>query len=158
MSASERATTSTSAAATEVTWVLAGPGGRLEHRATVGVEDIHLELGLDGTRTQPLDVPRGQLVPSLIRTLKIRPVKGAAGSVRPFPTARMAELLGEDQEVRDAVLTEVGARTAWSITVDSWQLAGVNGTDGVHLAVQERLSPVTNTAFYRLLCRYFGAY
>ncbi|MGH3350234.1 MAG: hypothetical protein ACRDPS_06160 [Nocardioides sp.] len=146
------------AAATEVAWILAGPGGKLAHHAAVGAEGIHLELGVDGSRTQPLDVPRGQLVPSLIRTLKIRPVKGAVGSVRPFPAARMAELLGEDQEARDVVLTEVGARTAWSITVDTWQMHGVNGPDGVHLAVDEKLSPVTNTTFYRMLCRSFGAY
>ncbi|GGU09692.1 hypothetical protein [Nocardioides albus] len=145
-------------AAAEVAWILAGPGGRLEHRATVGPEGIHLELGVDGTRTQPLDLPRGHLVPSLVRTLKIRPVKGAAGSVRPFPTARMAELLGEDQAVRDAALYEVSARTAWSITVGSWQLAGVNGSDGVHLALGDKLTPMTNTAFYRLLCQQLGAY
>ncbi|MFI5626796.1 hypothetical protein ACIA03_25280 [Nocardioides sp. NPDC051685] len=145
-------------APTEVTWILAGPGGRLEHRAAVDPMGIHLELGLDGTRTQPLDLPRGHLVPSLVRTLKIRPVKGAVGSVRPFPTARMAELLGEDQDTRDAVLQELGARTAWSITVDSWQLAGINGPGGLHLALADRLTPVTNTAFYRLLCQQLGAY
>lgn len=147
-----------SAAATEVVWVLAGPGGRLVHRATVDPGGIHLRLALDGTRTQHLGVPRGQLVPSLVRTLKIRPVKGAAGSVRPFPTARMDELLGEDQDARDVLLKELGARTAWSITVGSWQLAGINGPDGVHLALEDRLTPVTNTAFYRLLCQHFGAY
>ena len=147
-----------SAAATEVVWVLAGPGGRLEHRAEVGAAGIHFELGVDGTRTQPLDLPRGHLVPSLVRTLKIRPVKGAAGSVRPFPTARMAELLGEDQEARDVVLKELGARTAWSITVGPWQLAGINGPDGLHLALEDRLTPMTNTAFYRMLCQQLGAY
>lgn len=147
-----------SAAATEVVWVLAGPGGRLEHRAAVDPAGIHLELGVDGTRTQPLDLPRGHLVPSLVRTLKIRPVKGAAGSVRPFPTARMAELLGEDQDARDAVLKELGARTAWSITVGPWQLAGINGPDGLHLALEDRLTPMTNTAFYRMLCQQLGAY
>ncbi len=146
------------AAATEVVWLLAGPGGRLEHRAAVGPEGIDLELGVDGTRTQPLDVPRGHLVPSLVRTLKIRPVKGAAGSVRPFPTARMAELLGEDQEARDVVLKELGARTAWSITVGPWQLTGINGPDGLHLALEDRLTPMTNTAFYRVLCQQLGAY
>ena len=143
---------------TEVTWILAGPGGRLEHRAEVDPMGIHLELGLDGTRTQPLDLPRGHLVPSLVRTLKIRPVKGAAGSVRPFPTARMAELLGEDQDARDVVLNDLAARTAWSITVDEWQLAGINGPDGLHLALADRLTPMTNTAFYRLLCEQLGAY
>jgi hypothetical protein len=146
------------AAATEVVWLLAGPGGRLEHRAAVGPAGIHLELGVDGTRTQPLDLPRGHLVPSLVRTLKIRPVKGAAGSVRPFPTARMAELLGEDQDARDVVLKELGARTAWSITVGPWRLAGINGPDGVHLALGDRLTPMTNTAFYRMLCQQLGAY
>ncbi len=143
---------------TEVTWILAGPGGRLEHRAAVDPMGIHLELALDGTRTQPLDLPRGHLVPSLVRTLKIRPVKGAAGSVRPFPTARMAELLGEDQVARDAVLGELDARTAWSITVGEWQLVGINGPDGVHLALEDRLTPLTNTAFYRMLCQQLGAY
>ena len=143
---------------TAVTWILAGPGGRLEHRAQVDPMGIHLELGLDGTRTQPLDLPRGHLVPSLVRTLKIRPVKGAAGSVRPFPTDRMAELLGEDQDARDVVLDELDARTAWSITVDSWQLAGINGPAGLHLALADRLTPMTNTAFYRLLCEQLGAY
>ncbi|MER6972581.1 hypothetical protein ABT304_16095 [Nocardioides sp. NPDC000445] len=147
-----------SAAATEVVWVLAGPGGRLEHRAAVDSTGIHLELGVDGTRTQPLDLPRGHLVPSLVRTLKIRPVKGAAGSMRPFPTARMAELLSEDQDARDVVLDELGARTAWSITVGSWTLAGINGPDGLHLALKDRLTPLTNTAFYRLLCQQLGAY
>lgn len=147
-----------STAATEVVWILAGPGGRLKHRAAVGPTGIHLELGVDGTRTQPLDVPRGQLVPSLVRTLKIRPVKDAAGSVRPFPTARMAELLGEDQDVRDSALEQLGARTAWSIMIDSWQLAGINGPDGVHLALENKLTPVTNTVFYRMLCQYLGAY
>ena len=147
-----------SAAATEVVWVLAGPGGRLEHRAAVDLTGIHLELGVDGTRTQPLDLPRGHLVPSLVRTLKIRPVKGAAGSMRPFPTARMAELLGEDQDARDEVLDELGARTAWSITVGPWQLAGINGPDGLHLALEDRLTPMTNTAFYRMLCQQLGAY
>ncbi|OIJ24782.1 hypothetical protein [Nocardioides luteus] len=142
----------------EVTWILAGPGGRLEHRAAVDPAGIHLELGLDGTRTQPLDLPRGHLVPSLVRTLKIRPVKGAAGSVRPFPTARMAELLGEDQAARDVVLDELEARTAWSITVESWQLAGINGPDGLHLALADTLTPMTNTAFYRLLCEQLGGY
>lgn len=143
---------------TEVTWILAGPGGRLEHRAEVDPTGIHLELGLDGTRTQPLDLPRGHLVPSLVRTLKIRPVKDAAGSVRPFPTDRMAELLGEDQDARDVVLNELAARTAWSITVDEWQLAGINGPAGLHLALADRLTPMTNTAFYRLLCEQLGAY
>lgn len=143
---------------TEVVWTLAGPGGRLEHRAAVDPGGIHLRLALDGTRTQHLGVPRGHLVPSLVRTLKIRPVKGAAGSVRPFPTARMAELLGEDQEARDVVLAELGARTAWAITVGAWQLAGINGPDGVHLALEDRLTPLTNTAFYRLLCQQLGAY
>lgn len=147
-----------SAAATEVVWVLAGPGGRLEHRAAVDPTGIHLELGVDGTRTQPLDLPRGHLVPSLVRTLKVRPVKGAAGSVRPFPTARMAELLSEDQDARDVVLTELGARTAWSITVGPWQLAGINGPDGLHLALEDRLTPMTNTVFYRMLCQQLGAY
>lgn len=147
-----------SAAATEVAWTLAGPGGRLEHRAAVDPVGIHLELGIDGSRTQPLDLPRGHLVPSLIRTLKIRPVKGAAGSERLFPTARMAELLGEDQDARDVVLTELGARTAWSITVGPWQLAGINGSDGLHLALEDRLTPMTNTAFYRMLCQQLGAY
>lgn len=147
-----------SAAATEVVWVLAGPGGRLEHRAAVDPTGIHLELGVDGTRTQPLDLPRGHLVPSLVRTLKIRPVKGAAGSMRPFPTARMAELLSEDQDARDVVLDELGARTAWSITIGSWTLAGINGPDGLHLALEDRLTPLTNTAFYRLLCQQLGAY
>jgi hypothetical protein len=147
-----------SAAATEVVWLLAGPGGRLEHRAEVGPTGIHLELGVDGTRTQPLDVPRGHLVPSLVRTLKIRPVKGAAGSVRPFPTSRMTELLGEDQDARDVVLKELGARTAWSIMVGPWQLAGINGPNGVHLALEDRLTPMTNTAFYRMLCQQLGAY
>lgn len=144
--------------AAEVAWVLAGPGGRLEHHATVAPGGIHLELGVDGTRTQPLDLPRGHLVPSLVRTLKIRPVKDATGSVRPFPTVRMAELLGEDQDVRDAALYEVSARTAWSITVGPWQLAGINGSDGVHLALGDQFRPMTNTAFYRLLCRQLGAY
>lgn len=144
--------------ATDVVWVLAGPGGRLEHRATVDPGGIHLRLALDGTRTQHLGVPRGHLVPSLVRTLKIRPVKDAAGSVRPFPTDRMAELLGEDQGARDEVLGELGARTAWSITVGEWRLAGINGTDGLHLALEDRLTPVTNTAFYRLLCAQLGAY
>jgi hypothetical protein len=155
-----------SATATEVVWILAGPGGRLEHRAAVAPEGIHLELGtstssvhrVDGTGTQPIDLPRGHLVPSLVRTLKIRPVKGAAGSVRPFPTARMAELLGEDQDARDVVLKELGARTAWSITVGPWRLAGINGPDGIHLALEDRLTPMTNTAFYRMLCQQFGAY
>ncbi|MEI7055647.1 hypothetical protein WBG06_07505 [Nocardioides sp. CCNWLW239] len=147
-----------SAAATEVSWILAGPGGRLEHRATVDPGGIHLRLALDGTRTQHLAVPRGQLVPSLVRTLKIRPVKGAAGSVRPFPTARMTELLGEDQAARDAILEELGARTAWSITVGPWQLIGINGPDGLHLALGDQLTPMTNTAFYRMLCQQLGAY
>lgn len=147
-----------SAAATEVVWVLAGPGGRLEHRAAVDPTGIHLELGVDGTRTQPLDLPRGHLVPSLVRTLKIRPVKGAAGSMRPFPTARMAELLGEYQDARDEVLDELGARTAWSITVGPWQLAGINGPDGLHLALEDRLTPMTNTGFYRMLCQQLGDY
>ncbi|GGR63964.1 hypothetical protein J2S40_004753 [Nocardioides luteus] len=145
-------------AAAEVVWVLAGPGGRLEHRAHVGPSGIHLELGIDGTRTQPLDVPRGHLVPSLIRTLKIRPVKDATGSARPFPTARMADLLGEDQSVRDAILYEADARTGWSISVSGWQLAGINGSNGVHLALRDQLLPVTNTAFYRLLCEQLGGY
>ena len=147
-----------SAAATEVVWVLAGPGGRLVLRAAVDLTGIHLELGVDGTRTQPLDLPRGHLVPSLVRTLKIRPVKGAAGSMRPFPTARMAELLGEDQDARDEVLDELGARTAWSITVGPWQLAGINGPDGLHLALEDRLTPMTNTGFYRMLCQQLGDY
>lgn len=146
------------AAVTEVVWTLAGPGGRLEHRAAVGPTGIHLELGVDGTRTQPLDLPRGHLVPSLVRTLKIRPVKGAAGSLRPFPTARMAELLGEDQSSRDEILNEIDARTAWAITVGEWQLAGINGPDGLHLALEDKLVPLTNTAFYRLLCQQLGAY
>ncbi|NGN92914.1 hypothetical protein G5C66_09220 [Nocardioides sp. KC13] len=78
--------------------------------------------------------------------------------MRPFPTARMAELLGEDQDARDTVLAEVGARTAWSIAVGEWQLTGINGPDGLHLALEDRLTPVTNTAFYRLLCEQLGAY
>jgi hypothetical protein len=93
-----------------------------------------------------------------VRTLKIRPVKGAAGSMRPFPTARMAELLGEDQDARDEVLDELGARTAWSITVGPWQLAGINGPDGLHLALEDRLTPMTNTGFYRMLCQQLGDY
>ncbi|MEU6136069.1 hypothetical protein [Nocardioides sp. NPDC047086] len=145
-------------AAAEVVWMLAGPGGRLEHRAAVDPAGIHLQLGVDGTRTQPLDLPRGHLVPSLVRTLKIRPVKGAAGSVRPLPTVRMADLLGEDQEARDEILAEIGARTAWAITVGSWQLTGINGPDGVHLALGDTLTPMTNTAFYRMLCQQLGAY
>ncbi|MFE6507737.1 hypothetical protein ACFVDI_07355 [Nocardioides sp. NPDC057767] len=147
-----------SAASTEVVWVLAGPGGRLEHRAAVDPAGIHLRLALDGTRTQHLGVPRGHLVPSLVRTLKIRPVKGAAGSVRAFPTARMAVLLGDDQGSRDEALNELGARTAWSITVGEWQLAGINGPDGLHLALEDTLTPITNTGFYRLLCQQLGAY
>lgn len=142
----------------DISWVLAGPGGRLEHRATVDAGGIHLRLALDGTRTQHLAVPRGQLVPSLVRTLKIRPVKDAVGSVRPFPTVRMAELLGEDQAARDEVLEELGARTAWSITVGTWQLVGINGPDGLHLALHDQLTPMTNTAFYRMLCQQLGAY
>lgn len=147
---------------TEVTWVLAGPGGRLQHRAVVTTQGIHLELGLDAggdaTRTQEIDVARGQLVPSLVRTLKIRPVKGARPSLRPFASTYLGDLLGEDQAARDAALQVAGARTAWSITVGAWQLCGVNGPDGVHLAVEQQLKPMTNTAFYRLLCQYFGSY
>ncbi|MGY0388899.1 hypothetical protein ACWZJV_18185 [Nocardioides sp. WG-D5] len=148
----------TTTVATEVVWILAGPGGRLEHRAVVDPTGIHLRLALDATRTQHLGVPRGHLVPSLVRTLKIRPVKGATGSVRPFPTARMAVLLGEDQRSRDEALNELSARTAWSITVGEWQLAGINGPDGLHLALEDTLTPITNTAFYRLLCEQLGDY
>ncbi len=146
---------------TSVTWKLAGAGGLLAHRAVVGMTSIDLQLGLsvdDPTQVQEIQAPRGYLVSSLIRTLKVRPVKGARPALRAFDIDRLNQVFGPDQDARDEVLTEAAAEAAWTIELPGWQLAGINGRDGVALAIDQQLWPLSNSDFFKRLCSHFGSY
>lgn len=147
--------------AISVTWKLAGAAGVLEHRAHINATSIDLRLGLsvdDPTDCQEIQAQRGCLVSSLIRTLKIRPVKGDRPELRPFDIERLGQAFGPDQTIRDEVLTEADVVAAWTIEMSDWRLVGTNGRDGVALAIDQKLWPISNTDFFKRLCCYFGTY
>jgi hypothetical protein len=142
--------------ASEVTLdlVVAGASSVLVHRAWVDPERAVVALGVRAGLHQVMVLPPAHVAAALVRMTRLRPRRTGVRAPRPHPAGGLDALVSTDDKVRSAAFAEAEAGFAWRLGV-SWAgspssvVTAIDGRNGLFLADEVALHPVSNTMVYR---------
>lgn len=134
--------------------VVAGASSVLVHRAWVDPDRAVVVLGVRAGLHQVMVLPPAHVAAALVRMTRLRPRRTGPRAPRPHPAGGLDALISTDDEVRSAALAATEAGFAWRLGV-SWagspssEVTATDGRNGLFLADEVALHPVSNTIVYR---------